>query len=108
MDIYVILKCAVTIIATLIGFIVLPYISAKLNREQYETLILFIKSFVRAAEQIYGNENNSSKKKYVMTNVKKFMSSKLGVDLTDEQISDLIEGAVNEIKYSSNYTRNVD
>ena len=72
----------------------IPYIKEKVTAEQLATIKLWVKVAVQAAEMLYtGSGRGEEKKKYVV----EFLNSK-GFTLNTEEIDNLIEAAVLELK----------
>lgn len=85
-----------TLIFSLISTFLIPYIKNKTTAEQFETIKLWVKVAVQAAEMIYvGTGRGEEKKKYVV----EFLASK-GFKLDMAEIDALIEAAVLELKQS--------
>lgn len=94
-----ILVRALAIVLGLIAtYIIKPYIDSKISQTEQETLKKYIEMGVRCAQQIYTPEEWEQKKSYVMGYVKDIMKEKLKIELSDKEISTLIESAVYELK----------
>lgn len=89
------------LIITAVSSYVMQYLRSKLNDNELEMLKKFIKIAVECANQIYPPEEWKTKKRYVLTEVEKFLGDRLKIKLTAEQIDLLIEGIVNEVKYAN-------
>ena len=95
------IKCVIVFVAlviTAVSSYVMQFLKMKLTDNQMELLKRFIKVAVMCANQIFTPEEWADKKRYVVTQVQDFISEKLKIELTDEQIDLLIEGIVNEVK----------
>ena len=66
----------------------------------YEQLLTYIEYAVRSAEQLYKITESKEKKRYVYNYILE-KSIDLNLDLNPDDIDLLVEGTVNEVKYSS-------
>lgn len=93
-DLTPIITAVLTLIISLISAFLIPYIKAKTTDEQLKTIKLWVQVAVQAAEMLYvGSGRGEEKKKYVLD----FLNSK-GFTLNTEEIDNLIESAVLELK----------
>ena len=93
-DLTPIITAVLTLIISLISALLIPYIKAKTTDEQFKTIKLWVQVAVQAAEMLYvGSGRGEEKKKYVLD----FLNSK-GFTLNTEEIDNLIESAVLELK----------
>jgi LL-H family phage holin len=93
-DLTPIITAVLTLIFSLITAFLIPYIKAKTTDEQFNTIKLWVQVAVQAAEMLYvGSGRGEEKKQYVI----KFLKSK-GFTLNAEEIENLIESAVLELK----------
>ena len=93
-DLTPIISAVLTLIISLITVFLIPYIKAKTTDEQFKTIKLWVQVAVQAAEMLYaGSGRGEEKKKYVVD----FLNSK-GFTLNTEEIDNLIESAVLELK----------
>ena len=93
-DLTPIITAVLTLIFSLITTFLIPYIKAKTTDEQFNTIKLWVQVAVQAAEMLYvGSGRGEEKKKYVVD----FLNSK-GFTLNTEEIDNLIESAVLELK----------
>lgn len=84
------------LILAAIAIFVIPYIKAKLNNEQFESLKKWVKVAVQAAEMIYSTAGSgATKKQYVID----YLNSK-GYTVDTDTLNNLIEAAVLELKSS--------
>ena len=84
------------LILAVIAIFVIPYIKAKLNNEQFESLKKWVKVAVQAAEMIYNTSGTgATKKQYVID----YLNAK-GYTVDTETLNNLIEAAVLELKSS--------
>lgn len=95
-DLTPIIIAVLTLIFSLITAFLIPYIKTKVSAEQFATIKLWVQVAVQAAEMLYvGSGRGEEKKKYVI----EFLNSK-GFTLNAEEIENLIESAVLELKQS--------
>lgn len=95
-DLTPIITAVLTLIFSLITAFLIPYIKTKVSAEQFATIKLWVQVAVQAAEILYvGSGRGEEKKKYVI----EFLNSK-GFTLNAEEIENLIESAVLELKQS--------
>lgn len=93
-DLTPIVTAVLTLIFSLITAFLIPYIKAKTTDEQFNTIKLWVQVAVQAAEMLYvGSGRGEEKKQYVI----EFLKSK-GFTLNAEEIENLIESAVLELK----------
>lgn len=93
-DLTPIITAVLTLIISLISAFLIPYIKAKTSEEQFNTIKLWVQIAVQAAEMLYvGSGRGEEKKQYVI----EFLKSK-GFTLNAEEIENLIESAVLELK----------
>ena len=93
-DLTPIITAVLTLIFSLITAFLIPYIKAKTTDEQFNTIKLWAQVAVQAAEMLYvGSGRGEEKKQYVI----EFLKSK-GFTLNAEEIENLIESAVLELK----------
>lgn len=94
MDITLIIKIILMILAAVYTYILVPYIKAKTTGSQLDSLKNFVRMGVRAAEMLYREEGmGQAKKQYVLNYLKN-----LGYSVDEDEIDALIEGAVFELK----------
>lgn len=93
-----ILKIVVTIATALISVYVIPLLKEKLHDAKYERLLEIVDVAVRAAEQtIKGSGLGSVKKDEVINFVTSWMLIH-GIEISDDQLDQLIECAVYNLK----------
>ena len=93
-DLTPIITAVLTLIFSLITAFLIPYIKAKTTDEQFNTIKQWVQIAVQAAEMLYvGSGRGEEKKQYVI----EFLKSK-GFTLNAEEIENLIESAVLELK----------
>lgn len=95
---FMVLKIVISICAALITVYVIPYLRTLRSDKRYSALIDMVRVAVLAAEQtITGEKQGSVKKETVVEFVRDWMQ-KQGLDITYEQLSQLIEAAVYSMK----------
>ena len=88
------LKIVVSVSVTLITIFLVPYIKNKIKDSKYANLVKYVEVAVRAAEQtIKGSGVGAAKKGEVIAYVTAWMTAN-GIEITKEQLSELIEAAV--------------
>ena len=93
-DLTPIISAVLTLIISLVSAFLIPYIKAKTTDKQFNTIKLWVQVAVQAAEMLYvGSGRGEEKKQYVI----EFLKSK-GFTLNAEEIENLIESAVLELK----------
>lgn len=91
-----ILKIVVSVSAALISAYVIPLLKAKLAESKDRRLLEIVEIAVRAAEQTIGSGHGSVKKDEVIEFVTCWMVQH-GIQITNEQLDQLIEAAVFEL-----------
>lgn len=95
---FIILKIVVSVCAALFTAYVIPYLKAIRTDKRYQAMIDIITVAVKAAEQqIRESGQGAVKKERVMEFVREWLS-KQGIELTYDQLSELIEAAVWNMK----------
>lgn len=95
---FAILKIVVSVCAALITAYAIPYIKALRNDARYKQVIDIIELAVHAAEQtITESGKGAEKKQKVIEFVKEWMD-KAGIHISVEEISELTEAAVFQMK----------
>lgn len=93
-----VLKIVVTVATALISIYVVPLLKEKLADAKYTRLLEMVEIAVRAAEQtIQGSGQGKYKKEEVISFVSSWMF-KHGIIITEEQLDNLIEAAVYQLK----------
>lgn len=93
----VLLKGIIAVVSVLISSVIIPLIKCKVDAEKLAKIEQYTTLAVRCAEQIYTPDQWEAKKNYVLD----YISAKafdIGIKLTGEDINNLIEGIVNEVK----------
>ena len=93
-----IIELLITCLLGLISIYLVPYIKAKISKDQMETLLYYVNIAVKAASQIYTKDQWAEKKDYCMEYIKNVVDDKLSIKLSDDEISTLIEGVLNGLK----------
>lgn len=93
-----ILKIVVAVATVLISAYVIPLLKVKVTDAKYQRLLEIVEIAVRAAEQtIKGSGHGAIKKDEVITSVTKWMVAH-GIMITEEQLDQLIECCVYNLK----------
>lgn len=93
-----ILKIAVTLATVFISAYLIPLLKEKLNESKYQKILDMVEIAVRAAEQtIKGSGLGAVKKEQVINFVSYYMAQH-GIDISHEQLDQLIECAVYNLK----------
>lgn len=93
-----ILKIVVSVCAALVTVYVVPYIKTLRAGKRYAQMIDLISLAVRAAEQtITESGQGAVKKERVIEFVREYLGG-AGIDITGDQLSELIEAAVYSMK----------
>ena len=93
-----VVSAVITIIVSLISAYVIPWLKAKISKDQIETLNYYLELAVKCANQIYTAEQWQEKKQYVTSYIVDVINNKLSLTLTEQDIDTLIEGMVNHVK----------
>ena len=96
-DITIIIEIAVTVISALLTGFLIPFVRSKMTEEKKEKLEFWLSAAVKAAEQIFRNNEKSGKQKkdYVVS----FLLSK-GLVFDVDEVNALIESEVYKLKES--------
>lgn len=88
-------------IMSVIGILVLnvfiPWMKNKIGEQKWGQLVSYTELAVRSAEQLFTVEEWKQKKEYVLNYVSA-KAEEIGINYSAEDIENLIEGLVNEIK----------
>lgn len=93
-----VVSAVITIVFSLISAYVIPWLKAKISKDQIETLNYYLELAVKCANQIYTEEQWQEKKQYVTNYIVDVINNKLSLTLTEQDIDTLIEGMVNHVK----------
>lgn len=88
----------ITILVALITGFVIPWLKTKISNENLDKITYYTEMAVRCAEQLYTPEQWREKKAYVLNYIRELANGTFGVNLSDQDIDVLIEGAVNSVK----------
>lgn len=95
---FLILKVVISICAAIVTVYIVPYLRTLRSDKRYSALIDMVKVAVLAAEQtVTGSGQGAIKKEQVVEFVRDWMT-KQGIDITYDQLSQLIEAAVYSMK----------
>ena len=94
---FTILKVVVSVCSALITVYLIPYIYTLKEDRRYASLVAMVEVAVKAAEQTIGKGQGEFKKSEVIDFVSKWMNEN-GVKITEEQLSQIIESAVYQLK----------
>ncbi len=95
-DLTVIAECVITLLGAVVSAFLIPYIKANLSDSKRSQLIFWIKTAVKAAEQLYGSKTGQQKKEYVVS----FLLSK-GLVFDIDEVTALIESEVYRLTESA-------
>ena len=90
-------KALVSVVLIIVSAYVIPWLKNKVGEDKYATIIDFAEIVVRSAEKIYTPEEWSKKKAYAVELVSEKAKS-IGLNLSEEEINAIIEGAVQAVK----------
>lgn len=94
---FILMKIVVSVSTALIAAYLVPLIRAKLADVKYARLVAAIKTAVEAAQQTISPEFGQVKKDYVVKIINNWMADH-GIKITEEQLDQLIEAAVWQMK----------
>ena len=91
---FLFLKIILSICVSLVTVYLIPYLHTLKSDTKYSTLVSIVETAVRAAEQtIKGDGKGAEKKQQVTEFVSRWLADH-GINISAEQISELIEAAV--------------
>lgn len=93
----IIVEAVVSISVILITTYVIPWIKSKIGEDKYALIQTYTELAVRSAEQLYSEEEWKDKKKYVLNCVDEKLRE-IGLELSEIEINNIIEGIVNAVK----------
>lgn len=94
MDLTPIVRALITLMAAAVTAFLVPWLKARMTREQRETLMAAVSIAVDAAEQLYrGEGRGAEKKEYART-----LLRKEGYDVDAEAVNAAVEAAVLALK----------
>lgn len=96
--VFTIVKIVVMAVAAIIGVVittyVIPCINAMKQDSKYAQILTIVEAGVKAAEQVFKEpQSGAQKKQHVIEFVTKWLADH-GVEITESQLSELIEAAV--------------
>ena len=94
---FAVLKIVVSVCAALVTVYLIPYIKTFKEDKRYASLVEMVEVAVKAAEQTIGSGQGAYKKSEVVDFVSRWMKD-AGIDISQEQLSTLIESAVYAMK----------
>ena len=90
-------EAIIGVVAVIITGYLIPWLRGKIGEAKFDKLSAFTALAIRTAEQIYTVEQWQEKKAYVLEYVSN-KAQEIGINMSAEDIENLIEGLVNEIK----------
>ena len=93
----ILIKAIVTAISIILTTFVVPWLKSKIDDDKLVKLENYCSLAIRCAEQIYTTEEYQQKKAYVLDYISN-KAEEIGIDATAEDLENIIEGLVNEIK----------
>lgn len=96
-----ILKVIVSVCVALVTAYVIPYIKALKEDKRFESVIDMIELAVRAAEQTITGQGQGKIKKAEVIRFVSVWLSKNGIEMSDEELSEIIEAVVYQMKQES-------
>lgn len=95
-DITDIIECVIALLSALVSAFLIPYIKNQLGENKRSQLNFWVKTAVKAAEQLYGSKTGQQKKEFVVS----FLLSK-GIVVDVDDITALIESEVYKLTQES-------
>ncbi len=96
MDITPIISAFIAILGVLLTSLFVPWLKRKLSAERYNQLQAWVRTFVLAAEQIYGAGKGDEKLRYVADLLRQ-KGIEVDVDNLTDEVRAMIEAAVREL-----------
>ncbi len=100
-QIFEILKCLVSLVCMCIGYLLIPYIKAKIYNTKYQNVVEQALRIVKALQQVYSDsteEDKNTTKRIDAINALVNYANERGFKITTEQAATLIEDAVYTMK----------
>lgn len=94
---YEVLKAVIVLAVILITRYAVPYVKTQLENSKYSWLVTWVGIAVHSAEQTIMGDKSGPEKKEIVTKFLKEMLLSKNINITDEQLSNLIEAAVFEM-----------
>lgn len=95
------LKLIIMVATALITTYLIPWIKSHTDSEKMYSVMRWAHEAVMAAEQIYGAGTGEEKKKFAQTFLRKVVDA-AHIDITDAELSTLVEAAVGEMNIEIN------
>lgn len=92
-----IVKCVLAVVSVILTTYVIPWIKSSADAKKLAEIMEFCEKCVEAAEKKFTPEEWREKKLYVMTLVSNQLS-KVGIEMTTDEIDALVEGFVYSVK----------
>ena len=96
---FTILKCLVSVFIIVITTYAIPFLSDQIDSQKMDMAYQIVNTCVRSAEQVMTDETGVSKRNQVISKVRVWLNEK-NIKITDEQIRELLEEAVYDMKQS--------
>ena len=93
-----VVELIIMLILALISAYLIPFIKTKISKDQMEQLIWYVNIAVKAASQMYTKDQWKEKKEYCMKYLKEIIADNFSIQISDEELSALIEGVLNGLK----------
>lgn len=93
----IIIQAIGSIAIVIITTYVIPWLKGKIGEDKYKLIENYTELAVRSAEQLYSPEEWQTKKVYVYECVSEKLGE-IGLNLSQVEINNMIEGWVNEVK----------
>ncbi|MBQ7296365.1 MAG: holin [Clostridia bacterium] len=88
-DLTDIIECVIALLSAIVSAFLIPYIKNQLSENKRSHLNFWVKTAVKAAEQLFGSKTGQQKKEYVVA----FLLSK-GIVVDIDEVTALIESEV--------------
>lgn len=96
MDITPIISAFIAIFGVLLTSLFIPWLKRKLSAERYNQMQTWVRTFVLAAEQVYGAGNGREKLRYV-GEMLRAKGIDVDIDNLEDEVRAMIEAAVREL-----------
>lgn len=93
----IIVEAIGSIAILLVTTYVIPWIKGKIGEDKYNLIDSYTELTVRSAEQLYESDQWREKKLYVYECISEKLAE-IGLELSDTEINNIIEGWVNAVK----------
>ena len=97
-ELFEILKCVVTLLSMIICYLIIPFVRTKLHGTRYEVIANEALQIVMSLQQQYPTHQNDSYKHDIAIKLIKDAGKRIGLTLTNDQASTLLEAAVFQMK----------